>query len=619
MPSAPRTTIAALPASAGRWIGPAAIAGAGMAMLWWSWGTWPDPLVDFGRELYVPWQLTTGKVLYRDIAHLNGALSPYLNALWFKLFGVGLGTLVIANIAIWGLLTWMLYTLLVEIGTRFSATLACLAFVAVFSFGQLTADIDNYSFICPYSHEMTHGMVLSVAAILCLHQYVKRGRLRYAGAAGFVLGLVFLTKAEIFLAAGLALLAGLGLTAWAERAGRRRAGRLLACFTGAALLPAAGAWALFSLSMPPADALLAALGSCRHALNHEVASLPFYRKVMGLDDPVLNISVTAMVASFYLLFLLPAALVALRVRRRGWVDLGIRVLPFIIVAGVLAGGLPPIFGLLAARPLPLFMLGLAVALTVKFVRQPAESRQSGRAILQITMVLFALTLLFKMLLATRVQHYGFVLAMPAMLLAVVALLDWTPTTLTRLGGCGAVFKIATLVGLMVMVWGHLRVFQGNLSSKLAPVASGTDAFRAAPLRARPLNWAVEQVNRRLALDQTLLVVPEGVMVNYLTRRENPTPYINFMPPELILFDERQMVASFRANPPDYVLIVHKDISQYGYEPAFFGRDYGRRIFTWIESNYRVVSSMGAARLRDARFGMVLMQRTDMRDEKAPTG
>jgi hypothetical protein len=59
----------------------------------WSWRKWPDPLIDFGRELYVPWQITGGKVLYRDIASLFGPLSPYVNALWMRMFGVSLMTL----------------------------------------------------------------------------------------------------------------------------------------------------------------------------------------------------------------------------------------------------------------------------------------------------------------------------------------------------------------------------------------------------------------------------------------------------------------------------------------------------------------------------------------------
>src|SRR5688572_12646955 len=67
---------------------------------WCSWLKWPDPLIDFGRELYVPSQIVRGAVLYRDLESLFGPLSPYLNALWFQLFGVSLLTLVVINLAI---------------------------------------------------------------------------------------------------------------------------------------------------------------------------------------------------------------------------------------------------------------------------------------------------------------------------------------------------------------------------------------------------------------------------------------------------------------------------------------------------------------------------------------
>src|SRR5512138_1747106 len=71
-----------------------------LVLMWWSWRKWPDPIVDFGRELYVPWQLTQGKVLYRDIASLFGPLSPYVNALWMRVFGVSLITIAMCNAAI---------------------------------------------------------------------------------------------------------------------------------------------------------------------------------------------------------------------------------------------------------------------------------------------------------------------------------------------------------------------------------------------------------------------------------------------------------------------------------------------------------------------------------------
>ena len=49
-------------------LGVMAVVAAALGMLFWSWGTWPHPYVDFGRELYVPWRLSEGEVLYRDLA-----------------------------------------------------------------------------------------------------------------------------------------------------------------------------------------------------------------------------------------------------------------------------------------------------------------------------------------------------------------------------------------------------------------------------------------------------------------------------------------------------------------------------------------------------------------------
>ena len=38
-----------------------------VALVSWSWGKWLDVLGDVGRELYVPWRLVVGDVLYADL------------------------------------------------------------------------------------------------------------------------------------------------------------------------------------------------------------------------------------------------------------------------------------------------------------------------------------------------------------------------------------------------------------------------------------------------------------------------------------------------------------------------------------------------------------------------
>ena len=97
------------------------------------------------------------------------------------------------------------------------------------------------------------------------------------------------------------------------------------------------------------------------------------------------------------------------------------------------------------------------------------------------------------------------------------------------------------------------------------------------------------------------------MINFLSARRNPTPYVNLMPPEVILFGEQNILDSLRAEPPDFAMVLHNDTSM-PYGMRFFGRDYGRRIFAWIESEYCPVSSIGAPPLQDERFGIVLLKR-----------
>ncbi|MBD3162317.1 MAG: hypothetical protein GF328_09440, partial [Candidatus Latescibacteria bacterium] len=147
----PRSPLAA-------WIGPLLILAAGAAMLVWTWGRWADVFIDFGRELYVPWRIAAGEVLYRDLAYLNGPLSPTFNAALFALFGTGIRTLAIANIVLIGVQIVVLYRLLAFVGSRFSATIASLVFVLLFAFGtqRITG---NYNNVMPYSHELTHGIL----------------------------------------------------------------------------------------------------------------------------------------------------------------------------------------------------------------------------------------------------------------------------------------------------------------------------------------------------------------------------------------------------------------------------------------------------------------------------
>src|SRR5262249_49468478 len=70
-----------------------------------SWQRWIQPYVDTGRELMVPWRVSRGEALYRDVHFHHGPLAPYLGAALDRLAGRSLParTLLAFAIALLGL------------------------------------------------------------------------------------------------------------------------------------------------------------------------------------------------------------------------------------------------------------------------------------------------------------------------------------------------------------------------------------------------------------------------------------------------------------------------------------------------------------------------------------
>ena len=125
-----------------------------------SWRKWPDILIDFGLQLNLPWKISTGSVLYRDVMYLTaGPLSQYYHASFlFKCFGVSFRTLFFAILVLTAGLILLLYRRFRAAANFWTATMICLDIVLVFAFNQY-GDIGNYNFISPYCHETVHGVL----------------------------------------------------------------------------------------------------------------------------------------------------------------------------------------------------------------------------------------------------------------------------------------------------------------------------------------------------------------------------------------------------------------------------------------------------------------------------
>ncbi len=612
------------------WLGPLLVFGVGAVVLWWSWPHGPDSLIDFGRELYVPWQIAQGTALYGEILYLNGPLSPHWNALLFASFGEGLRVLMIANVAVATAITILLYGLIQRAADRLAATVAGLAFVSFIAFTQL-GSMGNYNFLTPYSHEMTHGLLLCLLALWAFSSLPRTGD-RGIALAGFLLGGVFLTKPELFVAIAAALVLGVALAPMASPRPLGRSLRGLGLLAVAGMAPVAIAFLLLWTQLPAQTAWGGILDPWISILNENVTDLEFYRWVRGTDQLEINLSRMALWLSRYATFVVPAAVLCfLAPRRQPWRNVGavaVFVLLFLLLGpgpyiDFLAGNEAPARDLRinewphATRGFPVALGVIGAAAFIAWLRDLRKGEDTFVAVFRLVWIAFALGLLAKIIFNVRLHHYGFALALPGLVVFTSGLVCWIPRLIDHWGGSGVIFRAASLALLATATVDAFQIIELQYANSRHVVGTGVDRFQSGA-KAQMVARVLRDLEERVEPHETLAVLPEGIMINYLARIDAPTSHTNFMPPEVILYGEDRILSDFLRSPPDYVVVVHKDTTEYGF--PLFGQDYGRDLHAWVLENYEPVRLFGNRPLRDVRrFGIEIRKRIGRETQSESTG
>jgi hypothetical protein len=576
-----------------RLAGPALVAAAFAALTAWSWGRWPDVLVDFGNQLYVPWQLAQGRVLYTDVAYKEGPLSMYALALLFRVVGPSLDALVWANLALLALLTALLHGLFARACDRFTAALVSLLFLGVFAFSQYVG-IGNYNYVCPYTPEQPHGILLGVATIAALERAAAGSSARWAALAGLCCGLLALTKLELFVPGAAAAALGLALVIARPAPTWRARLALPAAFGAAALATVLAAVAALLTQMSAAE-VLRVLGA-NWGFFRVVADDPFYLRGMGLDDPLRNLarSVRGLVAIALAALAAAAASSWLRASTRRW-RLACGAAGVAVFLALL--GSPGLIGWRGvARALPWTSTAASAGLVVACLRRRDDPAGQGRLYGLALWSVFATLLLIKMWLNARVSHYGFAMAMPAALLLAAMLVWGVPARLGAAGRDGTLARSLLAALVLASIASHLRWSQSFYAYKTLPVGPPGDRFLAASADFDARGWvmaaAAERLRALLPPGSTLLALPEGTLLNYWLRAPSPSRYTAFTPMIVGYFGEEEMLRDLEERPPDWIALVARDPEDFG--TRRFGEDpqWGRSIVDWVRKRYELVERIG---------------------------
>ena len=576
---------------------------AGLLML--TWRCWPDVIIDFGRELYVPWRLSEGDVLYTDIAYFNGPISPYFNAMMFHWFGASLTTLVMTNVVLLLGLVTLIYVLLTRAFDASTAFLTTTCFLLLFAFSHALS-IGNYNYVCPYSHEMTHGVLMAQGMLALLSSENRQVWWRCL-LVGLLWGGVFLGKAELFLAvSGMIVFAFVINMRRGDMTAVQSAKHALFYLVGASL-PVVLFVVLLSRQMPQADVVHGIFGTWMHIFDSNVTNEVFYQRVTGLDAWYPNLMAMLKSAMAIVLALVTAKSI------EDWREAGNGSNGSswsIFIAAIAFAGLlfltQSMFPLLLhSRALPLVAISLFALYSIRWWRPKVEeSRSDGLAW---TMVVLGGLMLAKFPLRTTLFHYGFVLAMPLTIVAIGWCLSRAPKLLCP-KTTGRTCRIVLMIFLFADIAFCLNLSARKYLSKNVAIGQNHNLLWADTARGgEAVAQAVEFLLEHTGAEESVLVLPEGVMINYMAQRQSSTKYVNLCPPEVTMYGEPEICRTIAEQPADYIVLVNKDVSEYGWKS--FGDDgYGQSIMNWINDNYEVIEVFGESFSSPLSPGATILKR-----------
>ena len=583
----------------------------GILALWLiitSWRKWSDPQIDFGREVYIPWRMLNGAHWLTDIDDLYGPLSRFIDTVLFKLFGPSIMVIVWANIASYVVTLAVLYRLFKQ-GWGFVVSLAsCFIFVSVFSFSQLTAT-SNYNFITPYSHQVIHGFLVCLFLVWILHGWVFELTLTKSVSIGLLIGLTALLKPEFILCA--IFLTGAAWFWSMLQFGEPRFGALALIFLGA-LLPTLLFTLYFMSYLSVGDASAAA---CHAWLNglfiwKDALTAHLLDNFSGMDNPSHNaylhgfstLKALALLGAIWLLswlsnrlsftwmrytlvLLAAELLVKFGLWSIGWAEIGR------VFLGLLA-----IYGCFKA--LVWFLRG-------RVMNDPKVG------LTRLLMSVFAVSLMARMVLNGRVYQYGFCQASIAAMVIVAVLLGEVPEGSFLKDFARKVY--ISLISVLLFTGNVCLIMQSQalLAAKTASIGQDGDQFYSFPVQIGGNSEIISHFTeflRKQPDTESLIVLPEGITLNYLSRKKSPVPELLFyVSPQL----EDKILVKLRANPPTWVVFLSRDLTEYGVSHYGAKGQSGDKILDYIITHYSLVDSMGGDPSGALPVGGRLYKRNDL--------
>jgi Dolichyl-phosphate-mannose-protein mannosyltransferase len=579
------------------------IVAVGLLMAWHTWAHWGSIHVDCGLDLYVAAEILRGKLLYRDIWYQYGPLGPYLAAGLIGLFGRHLDVFYGFGIALALACALLLY----RIGTVLEGRGVGLAGALILLLCGFGPQISNYAF--PYVYPTPLGLFLSLVCAWLTMGFLLEGEWKRLILAGVAAALALLCKQEMGAAAYVMLAFGIVGVAAAERSWRVLWNCIVACIPGGLLWAGIYGWFFWKVGL-------------KVVLFENWINTPgtYYSRHFG---PQINGLVGLRLVPDQLIMLLAGGIVVLFVWF--WIARSARLRParrgnsmlagwmaMLVAAAVLVRYLaldqlhfPAILLWLFVFPPGIYLIGCGFLAYTLFEGRRKKARFSRPSLALATFTVFALTLAVRVLTTVGPYAYGVFYAPPLLLVFLVVLAKILAAAMRDIEHQRRRKLINFSLGVEILLVAILLV--PGTGKRTVPFSTSWGTIYLTPTDAtvarQVLDFTVAQKRR----GRTVAFLPEWPMMYALTETEAPSRWYMAEPGCIPPDKEDTYISDLKSARPTFIVITNRNNWLYGV--PYFGIDYDRKIYRWIERHYRVTGQFGDfQRVRGAPLAGLIYER-----------
>lgn len=498
-------------------------------------------IVDCGREAYYPTQILLGKVLYKDIFNIYGPFSYMFNALLFKFFGINLNVLYLSGCVC----AFLIISLTYLIAKRFMSEFVSFS-ISIFTIMVGVLNTNLFNMIFPYSYGMLYGIVAVLFSIWLLLKYEEKPeKTIYLYLSAFCAGLCVANKYE-FLPFFLAIF----YTVYKVKPLNLKQYSIL--ILSLIFIPILSFGILFLQGMKFADLIRTGLIIVK--MTHTKTLAYFYQHTGVFFHKKTLLFLTqkffAAVIPLALLFFATSrknkiASVTLTVIATFWIFIKLNVDSFVF--------------------LPMLIV-LCFIFNFKNIRQNTKLM-----ILTISAILLNMKTFWGLL----IFSYGTYLINLSFITIIALVLNRFKEKNINQKIIGTYLIIAS-ISFCFIDMSRLHNKINNLSTPHGKFYTDENLFAST-------NELVNYIQTSTQKSDTVMIFPEGQLINFLTNRKSDNIYGSLIPLYIETFGEDKIIQYFEKTKPEYIIFNNWDYKDYHYR--YICNDYAQNFCSFVTQNY----------------------------------